>query len=72
MQTYDFNPQPLLQMMADSIALDYGQQGGLRIAEQAILKMSRRQDEEALQVWLAVHALLHTSAVCPRSGQTLH
>jgi hypothetical protein len=72
MHTQDFNPEPLLQVMADSIVQNYGPQGSLRIAERAILRVSRLQNQEALEIWLAVHALLQNAATCPRAGQTLH
>jgi hypothetical protein len=64
--------QPLLQVMATSIVEEYGQQSGIRIAERAILRLSQLRNEEAVQIWLKVHALLHLIVANPQDGRTLH
>jgi hypothetical protein len=72
MQVQDFDPQPLLQVMADSIVADYGRPTGVRIAERAISRLSGNPDEEAMQIWLHVHALLHNKPVFDRSPRIVH
>jgi hypothetical protein len=71
-QTLEFDPQPLLQVMADSIVADYGRQAGVKIAERAISKLCSSADGEALQIWLNVHALLHARPILSQAAYTLH
>jgi ATP-dependent Lon protease len=72
MDMTDFDPQPLLQVMADAIIADYGRQAGVRIAERAISRLARLEDEENLQIWLNVHELLHDQPIFNKVAHTLH
>jgi hypothetical protein len=72
MQTSEFDPQPLLQVMADSIVADYGRQAGVQIAERAISQLRGAANKDALQIWLDVHALLHARPILNQNGHTLH
>ncbi len=72
MQSVEFDPQPLLQVMADSIVADFGRELGVRLAERAISRLCGAQDEEALHIWLDVHALLLDCAKFNRKLHTLH
>ncbi len=72
MNLQDFDPQPLLQVMADAIVADYGRTLGVRIAERAICRLRNMDDEEGLQIWLDVHMLLHDRPILNQYGHTLH
>jgi hypothetical protein len=72
MDITDFDPQPLLQVMADSIVANYGRQVGVRMAERAICRLATLADAENLQIWLNVHELLHMRPISNRAGHKLH
>ncbi len=72
MNLQDFDPQPLLQVMADAIVADYGRTTGVRIAERAIRRLRNMDDEEGLQIWLNVHMLLHDRPILNQHRHTLH
>jgi hypothetical protein len=62
MQDMNFDPQPLLRQMAQSIVADYGRRQAVHIAERAIVRLARKADIEGRDIWLEVHALLHSAA----------
>ncbi len=72
MQPQLFDPQPLLQVMADSIVADYGRSVGVRLAERAIARLHSHADGEALDIWLNVHALLLNGGIFSPTSHTLH
>jgi hypothetical protein len=68
----EFDPQPLLQVMADAIVAQHGRQRGVRIAERAICRLATLADDENLQIWLNVHELLQKRTIFNQVGRTLH